>query len=108
MCRRVHGAGFVTWVGTASASFQVLEGDATLRWHASSAAARRGFCGRCGTPLFFESARWPGETHVTLASLDPAAAAGLAPQMHAYWSSRVPWADICNDGLPRRDPADQG
>ena len=42
--------------------------------------------------LFFESSRWPGEIHVTLAHLD--SSEGLAPQAHAYWSSRVPWADF--------------
>ena len=106
MCRRAHGAAFVTWVGSERDGFQMLAGEAQLRRYRSSAQATRSSCTQCGTMLFFESGRWPGEVHVTLASLDSAAATGLAPQMHAYWSSRAPWADICNDGLPRKDPDD--
>ena len=29
-----------------------LTGEAQLRWYESSDAARRGFCGRCGSTLF--------------------------------------------------------
>ena len=57
--------------------------------------------------MFFESKHWPGELHVTLASLDPEVAATLQPQMHAYWSSHVPWVEL-GDDLPRKDPPDHG
>jgi hypothetical protein len=106
MCRRAHGAGFVTWVGFDRAAFTIESGGETLSRYASSAQATRSFCSRCGSMLFFESGHWPGEIHVTLASLDPAA--GLEPQAHAYWSSRAPWADWRGAELPRSDPPHHG
>jgi hypothetical protein len=102
MCRRAHGAGFVTWVGLESGRFRLLSGAAELKRYQSSAQATRSFCGRCGTMLFFESARWSGEIHLTLAHLD--SAEGITPQAHAYWSSRVPWVDLADDGLPKVEP----
>jgi hypothetical protein len=92
MCRRAHGAAFVTWVGSRTEDFQLLAGEAELRRYRSSPPATRGFCGQCGTMLFFESSRWPDEVHVTLASLD--SDAGLVPEGHAYWEDRVAWAEF--------------
>jgi hypothetical protein len=89
MCRRAQGAAFVTWVGTAADRFVLESGAEVLQRFRSSPPAERSFCGRCGSPLFFQSSRWPGEMHVTLASLDDPA--GLEPQAHAYWTSRAPW-----------------
>jgi hypothetical protein len=102
MCRRAHGAAFVTWVGSAADRFELLSGAAALRRYESSPEATRSFCGNCGTMLFFESRRWPGEVHVTLAHLD--SPAGLVPQAHAYWSSHVPWGDFAGSDLPRVEP----
>ncbi len=104
MCRRAQGAAFVTWVGVDGEKFELLGEEAgRLRSFRSSPAATRSFCGRCGTPLFFESARWPGELHITLASIEPAVAAKLAPQAHVHWADRVAWIGDIHDGLPRHE-----
>jgi hypothetical protein len=103
MCRRAHGAGFVTWAGADGEQFAFVGNAETLQTYASSAEARRSFCGRCGTPLFFESSRWPGEVHVTVASLAPEVAATLQPQAHVHWADRVAWIHVGDDGLPRRE-----
>jgi hypothetical protein len=99
MCRRAHGAAFVTWVGVDAARFELLQGEDALRRHRSSPAATRSFCGTCGSPLFFESARWAGEIHVARAAF--AGALDREPQAHAFFSDRVPWISI-HDALPRR------
>jgi hypothetical protein len=96
-CRRAHSAPLVTWIGVESAQFRLTEGDADLAWHASSPGARRGFCRRCGTPMLFESERWPSETHVALVSL--AGPIDRAPQAHVYFDQRVPWLEV-TDLLP--------
>lgn len=101
MCRRAQGAAFVTWFGVTGERFAFIGSGDRLRIHRSSPEATRSFCGRCGTPLFFESSRWPGELHVTLASLDPRVAATLVPQAHVYWSDRVPWCAV-HDELPKK------
>lgn len=99
MCRRAHGAPYVTWVGMEAARVRV-EGEA-LRWYASSPPARRGFCASCGAMMFFRSERWPGELHVALPHFDDPV--DRAPQMHVFWSDHAGWASIDPaDGLPRK------
>ena len=105
MCRRAQGAAFVTWAGFADHTFGLVAGADLLSRYESSAAAMRSFCSRCGTPLFFQSGRWPGEVHVTLASLD--SAAGLEPRAHAYWGSRVAWVGWDGGALPKVEPASE-
>jgi hypothetical protein len=106
MCRRAHGAAFVTWVGCAEDGFALESGADELRRYPSSAEATRASCGRCGAPLLFQSSRWPGQVHVTLASLDDPS--GLEPQAHAYWNSRAPWADWSGHELAQVEPAEGG
>ena len=68
-CRRAHGAAFVTWAGFPSPQVRVTQGADELATHESSPRTYRRFCRRCGSKLFFESAKWPGETHVVLAAV---------------------------------------
>lgn len=104
MCRRAHGAAFVTWVGMRDDRCRIDDPHVRLRWYASSPGAERGFCSRCGTMLFFRSERWPGELHIALAHFTTPVDRG--PQLHAYWDAHVPWAAVDpNDGLPRKTPA---
>jgi hypothetical protein len=103
MCRRAQGAGFVTWIGTDGEHFELIGGAGRPRTYRSSSEATRSFCGRCGTPLFFESTRWPGELHITLGSVDPTLAARLQPQAHVHHAEHVPWIGEIHDGLPRHD-----
>jgi hypothetical protein len=100
MCRRAQGAAFVTWVGANESKFALERGADVLVKHQSSPPAVRSFCGRCGTPLFFQSTRWPGEVHVTMATLD--STDGIEPQAHVHWDNRVPWVHLGDDGLPRK------
>ncbi|MEO6263603.1 MAG: GFA family protein [Luteimonas sp.] len=100
LCRRAHGAAFVTWVGMHERDVAIADPQSRLQWYASTPGAERGFCSRCGSTLFFRSRNWPGELHVAHANLhDPA---DRAPQAHAYWDSRVDWASVDpGDGLKR-------
>ena len=69
-CRRAHGATAVCWTGVNTEQFHLDAGTAELTWYHSSAASERGFCGVCGSTLFFRSQRWPGEMHMAVACLD--------------------------------------
>jgi hypothetical protein len=101
MCRRAHGAGYVTWLGAEAAQAVIDDRAARLRWYASSAQGERGFCSHCGSTLFFRSSRWPGELHVVVANLD--GPPDRKPQVHVSWDDRVDWASIDPaDGLPRK------
>jgi hypothetical protein len=92
MCRRAHGAGYVTWAGFASDHFRQLQGDHHLHWYESSPGARRGFCRTCGSTMLFESRRWPDETHVALACID--GPIDQTPQAHAFYDTHVDWMPI--------------
>ncbi|MFO0566741.1 MAG: GFA family protein [Polyangiaceae bacterium] len=98
LCRRAHGAAFVTWVGVPNSQLRILEGDHALRRYASSAPARRSFCGQCGSMLFFESERWPAETHIVRAAIQ--GDIDQAPAAHVYWDDRATWM-LLHDDLPK-------
>lgn len=99
MCRRAHGAPYVTWAGFDSDAVEIISGGDLASTHQSSDTGRRRFCSRCGSPLFFEGTRWPGEIHVARALLPDDAPMPL-PQAHAYWGSHASWV-IVEDALPR-------
>ncbi len=92
MCRKAHGAGYVTWVGFPAKHFEITEGADQLRWHASSAGAERGFCGRCGSSLLFRSERWANEMHVALGAMDDPI--DRLPQANVYHDDHVDWVAI--------------
>ena len=89
MCRKAHGAGYVTWVGFKKEKFTLDQGQDQLNWFESSANASRGFCSQCGSSMFFRSERWSGELHVALGCLDDEI--DRQPQAHAFHDSHVPW-----------------
>jgi hypothetical protein len=98
-CRRAHGAAFVTWAGFPAGQVKVDADAQAPTWYASSPGAWRGVCGRCGSPIFCESERWPDETHVARAlfidELD------CEPSAHVYRESHVPWLELGNE-LPKK------
>jgi hypothetical protein len=96
MCRRAHGASVVTWFGARSQSLRLLAGPDLLKWYQSSPQARRGFCSHCGSMLFFEGERWPGETHVARASVP--GRIDREPAAHVYFDVHVDWLQF-NDSL---------
>ncbi|MCK6536365.1 MAG: GFA family protein [Polyangiaceae bacterium] len=98
MCRRAHGAPLVTWVGVPRPQLKMIAGEGRLVHYDSSATARRSFCGRCGSPLFFEGERWAGEVHVARAAI--AGDVGVPVQAHCFWDDRATWMPIA-DPLPR-------
>lgn len=101
MCRRAHGAAFVTWFGMENDRARIDDPAGALRWYESSPGAERGFCAQCGSSLFFRSGRWPGELHIALANLE--GDADRAPMAHVFWETHVDWASIDpGDGLPRK------
>jgi len=98
LCRRAHGAAFVTWFGVDRSAFGLVAGESSLSWYQSTSAARRGFCGRCGSTLFFESERWADEIHIALANMD--GPIDREPKAHVFCDAQVDWVEL-GDGLSR-------
>ena len=92
MCRKSHGAGYVTWVGFETSQVKITRGAAQLNWFDSSPGAQRGFCKNCGSSLFFRSERWAGEFHIALGCLDDAI--DRQPQANAFFDNHVDWMPI--------------
>jgi hypothetical protein len=88
-CRRSHTAGFVTWIGFASSQVSVESGAGDLVAYLSSPGSSRSFCRKCGSKLFYESDKWPGETHVALAAFDDPV--DRSPDRHVFFDEHVEW-----------------
>ena len=98
MCRRAHGAGYVTWIGVPFERFRLIAGVVGLVRYRSSEHGTRSFCGRCGSSLFCESTLHPDYVDIVVANLD--STLDVAPQAHFYFDDRAPWVAIADD-LPR-------
>ena len=92
MCRKAHGAGYVTWVGFEQNQVTLTSGENQLKWHESSAGAQRGFCRQCGSSIFFRSQRWADELHIALGCIDDAI--DLQPQANVFFDNHVDWMPI--------------
>ena len=59
----------------------------------------KAFCRNCGSSLF--GGTWPAgpEVSIRLGVLDDDP--GIRPEYHSFASSKAPWEEICDDGLPR-------
>jgi hypothetical protein len=95
MCRQWHGG-----PGPYSnARWDDLQFDAqdALQWYASSSFARRGFCGECGSSLFWQQIGAPVVSIAAGALDDPT---GLRTERHIFVAHKGDWYEIA-DGLPQ-------
>ena len=92
LCRRAHGAAFVTWFGAERSNFALVAGADSLAWYQSTPEARRGFCSNCGSTLFFESSRWADEVHIALAHMD--GSIDREPKAHVFYDGHVDWVEL--------------
>lgn len=92
LCRKAHGAGYVTWAGFEQAQVSITKGTDQLAWHDSSPGAQRGFCKQCGSSMFFRSERWAGEFHIALGCID--SEMDRKPQANAFFDRHVNWMPI--------------
>ena len=100
ICRRIHGAAFVTWGGVVEAtSFKLLAGAENLASFKSTPEAERQFCKTCGSHLFFRSSQWEDEIHFTLATITSEIT--HMPKAHVFFSDKPPWMKLEEDKLPK-------
>lgn len=79
MCRRTHGH-VAAYTATRKSDLRLVESRG-LKWHRSSGAARRGFCGECGASLFWER---PEGDSISIAAgmLEPPTGLATSLQIH--------------------------
>lgn len=73
--------------------------DDGLRWYQSSDTVRRGFCGTCGSFLFWDPAD-EDKLSVSMGILDAPTGARLSK--HIFVASKGDYYDL-QDGLPQSD-----
>jgi hypothetical protein len=94
MCQLAFGNTRATFINLPKE--QVRWSGVAPAWYASSTFARRGFCGRCGTPLAFEFLDSP-RMDLSIGSLDEPTL--VKPVLHYAVESRIEtWH--ADDGLP--------
>jgi hypothetical protein len=98
MCRRNHGAAYVTWFAIDRSRLSIDTGLDQLVRFPSSAHGSRSFCSRCGSSLFCISTHHPDVVDIPLASMD--APIDRLPESHIYFDDRAAWT-IVGDDLPR-------
>ena len=97
-CRRQCSAPFTTFVGVRDGRWRWTGAEPAA--YASSKGVERLFCGRCGTPMAYRAAHWPGEIHFYAAAHE--APDALTPQGHVYHAEKLAWLHLADD-LPRHD-----
>ncbi len=98
MCRRAHGAGYVTWFAVPYERFNITAGEQQLVRYRSSDHGTRSFCGTCGSTLFCESTHRPESIDIVLANMD--GAIDRRPEFHVFFDDRADWVRV-GDDLPR-------
>ena len=87
MCQKAFSSPYGSLITARTDGLTWTRGEPT--WFQSSEIARRGFCSRCGSPLYYQSE----ENEIELATIafdDPAA---LVPVHQTSYPTRVPWTD---------------
>ncbi|MFN7103982.1 MAG: GFA family protein [Pseudorhizobium sp.] len=95
-CRRQAGLYYAA-TDVSLEQFRLLE-EATLAWYSASATARRGFCSRCGSALFWQ-AEGSDKISVLAGAFDQPSE--LKMGYHIYCDDKPDFYDLPDDGLSR-------
>jgi hypothetical protein len=98
-CRRWHGH-FAAYTAVRRDDLALAEAT-PLRWIESPASdqdARRGFCGDCGSSLFWDA---PGRETISIAAGTLDQPTGLRTVGHVYASRAADYYELPEDGLER-------
>ncbi len=95
-CRRNTSSPFTTFIGVPREVCR-FTGKTPATYHSSPGVSRL-FCSHCGSPIAYDSDRYPSEIHFYVACMenpDP-----YVPQLHVHCNEQLPWIKIADD-LPR-------
>ncbi len=96
MCRKAHGASFVTFVSSSRDDFRWVQGEDLITVYNASAAFGRPFCRVCGSTLGGMSHGRVGSITLGTVDGDP----GVRPLSHIFVGSKAIWHEI-EDDLPQ-------
>ena len=98
MCRRAHGAGFVTWLGVREDGFRITAGATHVADYRSSDHLTRSFCERCGSTMFCNGDNHENVIDITLANVH--GEIDRDPNVHFFYDCRARWVSV-NDDLKK-------
>ena len=99
MCRKFHGASFLTFAEVKTDDFRWLKGKELLVNYVASNGTVRQFCCVCGSSMTFKSAHSTGNSiEIALGTLD--SNFDQQPDAHIHVDSKAKWVNICDD-LPK-------
>ena len=91
--RHAQGCAYATYVGSWRSRFRVLEGEeAITRFEDTESGTARSFCGKCGTPLFYERARSPTMVNIPRALFSTRT--GREPRYHMFLQEQAEWTYV--------------
>jgi hypothetical protein len=94
-CRRMTGH-FLAATAARNEDFVLVREDG-LKWFSASADARRGFCGECGSTLFW---RGTGRPYIAIAAGSVDGASGLELVQHIFTADKGDYYRL-DDGVPQ-------
>jgi hypothetical protein len=94
-CRRTTGH-FMASTAARHADFRLVAGGG-LEWYTSSREARRGFCARCGSTLFWQGV---GCDYISIAAGTLDDSSGLKVACHIFLADKGAYYEIA-DGTPQ-------
>jgi hypothetical protein len=97
--RHAQGCAYATYVGSWRSRFRILQGSESItRFEDTQARTARNFCARCGTPLFYESARSPQMVNIPRALF--ADRTGREPRYHISLHEQAEWTYLGEPLVP--------
>jgi hypothetical protein len=100
ICRKLHGAAFVTWGGVARDKFSYTSGESDIRTYAFSDKADSIFCALCGSRLLVDYKPEADMLYITLGTV--ISDVDCPPGFHQFVGSKAAWDEICDD-MPQHD-----
>ena len=102
-CRRNTSSPFTTFFGVPNEAYRFTGEKPSV--YESSPGVRRLFCGRCGSPMAYDSDRFPEEIHFYAATLEDSSS--FEPAFHVHCAEQVPWIELADD-LPKHARSSTG
>jgi len=99
-CQLNSGAPAMAFASVRDGDWVAESGSDSIRTVQSSNFGHRGFCAKCGTPLYMKVDHQPETVDFSVATLDDPNA--IAPEFHIFWSDRIAWFEE-SQPLPRHD-----
>jgi hypothetical protein len=88
--RRAQGCAYATYIGVWKSKTRVVQGAGSItRFEDAKTRTARSFCGKCGTPLFYERPRAPKMVNIPRALFDTRT--GREPLYHIAWDEAAEW-----------------